>query len=44
VAAGWQAGLILRTGNAPLDVGPQPDYVGDNLDAIADQLIAQYGD
>jgi len=44
VAAGWQAGLILRTGNAPLDVGPQPDYLGDDLDAIADQLIARYGD
>jgi 2-haloacid dehalogenase len=41
VAAGWQAGLILRTGNAPLDVGPQPDYLGDDLGAIADQLIAK---
>jgi len=41
-AAGWQAGLILRTGNAPLDVGPQPDYIGDDLDAIADQLIERY--
>jgi 2-haloacid dehalogenase len=39
LAAGWQAGLILREGNALLDVGPQPDYVGENLDAIADQLI-----
>ncbi len=43
VAAGWQAALILREGNAPLDVGPQPDYIGDDLDAIADQLIARYG-
>jgi 2-haloacid dehalogenase len=41
LAAGWQAGLILRRGNAPLDVGPQPDYLGDDLDAIADQLIAK---
>jgi 2-haloacid dehalogenase len=41
-AAGWQAGLILRRGNAPLDVGPQPNYVGDNLEAIADQLIERY--
>ena len=41
-AAGWQAGLILRQGNAPLDVGPQPDYIGKDLDAIADQLIARY--
>jgi 2-haloacid dehalogenase len=38
-AAGWQSALILRPGNAPLDVGPQPDYVGQDLDAIADQLI-----
>jgi hypothetical protein len=41
-AAGWQAGLILRDGNAPLDVGPQPNYVGDDLDAIADQLIDRH--
>jgi 2-haloacid dehalogenase len=40
--AGWQAGLILREGNAPLDVGPQPNYIGDDLDAIADQLIERY--
>ncbi|MGH3187593.1 MAG: haloacid dehalogenase type II [Streptosporangiaceae bacterium] len=41
-AAGWQAALILREGNAPLDVGPQPDYIGKDLDAVADQLIARY--
>jgi 2-haloacid dehalogenase len=41
-AAGWQAGLILREGNAPLPVGPQPDYIGKDLDAIADQLIERY--
>jgi 2-haloacid dehalogenase len=41
-SAGWQAGLILREGNAPLGVGPQPDYIGKDLDAIADQLIARY--
>jgi 2-haloacid dehalogenase len=39
LAAGWQAGLILREGNAPLDVGQQPNYIGPDLDAIADQLI-----
>jgi 2-haloacid dehalogenase len=38
-SAGWQAALILRPGNAPLGVGPQPDYVGSDLDAIADQRI-----
>jgi 2-haloacid dehalogenase len=43
-AAGWQSALILREGNAPLDVGPQPNYVGDDLDAIADQLVARYPD
>jgi 2-haloacid dehalogenase len=42
-AAGWQAGLILREGNAPLGVGPQPDYIGKNLDEIADHLIGKYG-
>jgi 2-haloacid dehalogenase len=41
-SAGWQAGLILREGNAPLDVGPQPDYIGEDLDVIADQLIGRY--
>ena len=42
VAAGWQAGLILREGNAPLDVGPQPHYIGHDLHQIADQLIERY--
>jgi 2-haloacid dehalogenase len=41
-AAGWQAGLILRAGNAPLTVGPQPDYIGSNLDEIVGQLITKY--
>jgi 2-haloacid dehalogenase len=43
VAAGWQAALILREGNAPLDVGPQPNYIGQDLVAIAQQLIERYG-
>ncbi len=38
--AGW---AHLREGNAPLDVGPQPTYIGKDLDAIADQLIGRYG-
>jgi 2-haloacid dehalogenase len=42
LSAGWQAGLILRKDNAPLDVGPQPNYIGDDLDAVADQLIERY--
>ena len=41
-AAGWQAALILREGNAPLGVGPQPHYIGKDLDEIADQLIDRY--
>lgn len=41
-AAGWQSALIVRAGNAPLDVGPQPDYIGKDLDAIAGQLIGRY--
>jgi 2-haloacid dehalogenase len=42
LAAGWQAGLILRTGNAPLPAGPQPTYIGADLDVIADQLTERY--
>ncbi len=41
-AADWQTALILREGNAPLDVGPQPNYIGKDLDVIADQLIERY--
>jgi 2-haloacid dehalogenase len=42
LSAGWQAGLILREGNAPLDVGPQPTYIGKDLAALAGQLIERY--
>ena len=41
-AAGWQTALILREGNAPLDIGLQPDYIGKDLDDVADQLIERY--
>jgi 2-haloacid dehalogenase len=41
VAAGWQAALIKRVGNDVLGVGPQPQIVGDDLDDVADQLIAR---
>jgi 2-haloacid dehalogenase len=43
-AAGWQAALILREGNAPLEVGPQPNYIGKDLDEVADQLIERYAE
>ena len=43
VAAGWEAALIRRTGNDILSVGPQPHIIGDDLDNVADQLIARRG-
>jgi 2-haloacid dehalogenase len=42
VAAGWEAALIKRIGNDVLGVGPQPQIVGDNLNDVADQLIARH--
>jgi 2-haloacid dehalogenase len=43
VAAGWESALIRRAGNDVLGVGPQPQIVGDDLDNVADQLIARHG-
>jgi 2-haloacid dehalogenase len=43
VAAGWGAALIRRAGNDILGVGPQPQIVGDDLNDVADQLIARHG-
>ncbi len=43
VAAGWEAALIRRAGNDVLGVGPQPHLVGDDLNDVADQLIARHG-
>src|SRR6201998_628213 len=42
VAAGWQGALIKRAGNDVLGVGPQPHFVGNDLNDIADQLIARH--
>jgi len=42
VAAGWEAALIKRAGNDVLGVGPQPQIVGNDLDDVADQLIARH--
>jgi 2-haloacid dehalogenase len=42
VAAGWEAALIKRVGNDVLGVGPQPHIVGNDLDDVADQLIARH--
>jgi 2-haloacid dehalogenase len=41
VAAGWEAALIKRVGNDVLGVGPQPHLVGNDLNDVADQLIAR---
>jgi 2-haloacid dehalogenase len=41
-AAGWQAALVRRAGNDVLGVGPQPQIVGDDLEDVADQLIARH--
>jgi len=43
VAAGWDAALIARPGNAPLALGPQPHIVGKDLAVVAACLIAGYG-
>jgi len=42
VAAGWEAALVKRVGNDVLGVGPQPLVVGDDLNDVADQLIARH--
>ncbi len=43
VAAGWEAALITRPWNDVLGVGPQPQIVGEDLNDVADQLIARHG-
>lgn len=42
VAAGWEAALVLRPGNALLDVGPQPQITGADLNEVAAKLTARY--
>jgi 2-haloacid dehalogenase len=42
-AAGWEAGLIKRVNNDVLDTAAQPGYLGKDLNAIADQIIARHG-
>ena len=42
-AAGWQAGLIKRINNEVLETASQPQYVGKDLDVVADQIIARSG-
>ena len=40
-AAGWEAALIKGVNNDVLDTATQPQYVGKDLNAIADQIIAR---
>jgi 2-haloacid dehalogenase len=40
-AVGWEAGLIKRVNNDVLDTAAQPQYVGKDLNAVADQIIAR---
>lgn len=42
VAAGWGAALIKRPGNDVLAVGPQPTFVGADLNEVADMLIRHF--
>jgi 2-haloacid dehalogenase len=42
VAAGWGAALIKRPGNDVLAVGPQPTFVGADLNEVADMLIRRF--
>jgi 2-haloacid dehalogenase len=42
-AAGWEAGLIKRVNNDVLETAHQPQYVGKDLNDIADQIIARRG-
>jgi 2-haloacid dehalogenase len=41
-AVGWEAGLIKRANNDVLDTAAQLQYVGKDLNAIADQIIARH--
>jgi 2-haloacid dehalogenase len=42
VAAGWEAALVKRIENDVLGVGPQPQIVGNDMNDVADQLIARH--
>lgn len=37
IAAGWEAALVLRPGNAPLDIGDQPALIGADLTEVAEE-------
>ena len=41
-AAGWEAGLIKRINNDVLDTAAQPQYVGKDLNDVANQIITKH--
>ena len=41
-AAGWEAGLIKRINNDVLDAAAQPQYVGKDLNDVANQIMAKH--
>jgi 2-haloacid dehalogenase len=41
-AAGWEAGLIKRINNDVLDTAAQPQYVGEDLNDVANQIITKH--
>ena len=41
-AAGWEAGLIKRINNDVLDTAAQPQYLGKDLNDVANQIIAKH--
>jgi 2-haloacid dehalogenase len=42
LAAGLHAGLLLRPGNAPFEIGTQPDLVCPDLHTMADAMVARF--
>ena len=42
-SAGWHSALIRRPENDALSVGPQPEFIGNDLCDVAEQVIAKYG-
>ena len=41
-SVGWEAGLIKRVNNDVLDIAALPEYVGKDLNAVADQIITRH--
>jgi 2-haloacid dehalogenase len=42
IAAGWHTAFIFRPGNSLLDVGPQSQITGGDLNEVADKLIVRF--